>query len=219
MLPKRISRPPNLLGVALALGILHLGACGPRQDTDASEGAESTGAAAPADALSCIILDGTLEEAAERLSPLGQTEISLGDHKGKLCYGRPSARERVVMGELVPFGAPWRLGADEATALHLGFAANVGGIQLEPGSYSLYAIPGEAEWEIVVNGKAARWGIPIDEEVTGSDLGSFSVPVGSTRSMVEQLTVGWHSHGNVEGHLVVDWERTRIEIPVAVSGG
>jgi len=40
------------------------------------------------------------------------------------------------MGELVPFGQPWRMGANEAAAIHLPFAAEVGVVDLEPGSYS-----------------------------------------------------------------------------------
>lgn len=202
--------------LTVLLGLTLLGACGPAPDADA-EG-EAQAVASQAEPIACVLMGATAEEAAQRPSPPGETEVVLGDNLGKLCYGRPSANGRVIMGELVPFGEPWRLGANEATVLHLAFSANVGGVELEPGSYSLYAIPGETDWEFVVNRTAERWGIPIDEEVQAADMGRFTVPTGSTRSMVEQLTVGWHSHGNVEGHLVVDWERTRVEIPVSVGG-
>lgn len=213
----RSSSPTQKLSVIL--GLLILGALGPAADSEAEAAEDSRVAAAEAEPLDCILIGATAEEAAERPSPPGETEFSLGDNIGKLCYGRPSARDRVVMGELVPFGEPWRMGANEATALHLSFRANIGGIELEPGSYSLYAIPGETEWEFVVNGNAERWGTPIDDEVRSADIDTFTIPVGSTRSMVEQLTVGWHAHGAVEGHLVMDWERTRVEIPVSLAGG
>jgi hypothetical protein len=211
-------KPGRALWLASLIGVALLGACGPTADADAEPADASETAVAQAEPLACFLRGATPEEAAARPSPLGETEVTLGENRGKLCYGRPSANDRVVMGELVPFGEPWRVGANEATVLHLAFTADVGGIELEPGSYSLYAVPGETEWEFFINSNAERWGRPIDDEVRGADIGSFTVPSGSTRSMVEQLTVGWHSHGNVEGHLVVDWERTRVEIPVSLGG-
>jgi len=49
------------------------------------------------------------------------------------------------MGDLVPYGEPWRAGANEATAIHLTAPARVGGVALEAGSYSLYTVPNESE--------------------------------------------------------------------------
>src|SRR5207249_7129364 len=58
---------------------------------------------------------GPADKLAERPSPLDSSAVQLGGGTIKLCYGRPSARGRKVMGELVPFDQPWRLGANEAT--------------------------------------------------------------------------------------------------------
>ena len=79
--------------------------------------------------LTCWLNDATLAEAMERVSPLGETTIDLGGHIGKVCYGRPSAKGRQVEGGLIPFGEPWRLGANEATAIHIPFPVAVGGIE------------------------------------------------------------------------------------------
>jgi hypothetical protein len=174
----------------------------------------------PADAqdMSCYLARGSMEEAAQRPSPLGQTVISMNDESALLCYGRPSAKGRTVMGELVPFGQPWRIGANEATALHLPFAAEVGGVELEAGSYSLYAVPGAEEWTFTINSNHERWGVPINDEVKAADVGSFTRSVKATDDSVEQLTVSWHSHGEGTGHLVIQWENTSVEIPVHGSG-
>jgi hypothetical protein len=166
----------------------------------------------------CYLARGTMEDAAQRTSPLTETLVRLGGQTGKLCYGSPSARGRTVMGELVPFGQPWRMGADEATALHLPFPASVGDVRLEPGSYSLYAIPGPEEWEIVVNRRAERWGVPINEGVREADMGSFKVPARSVDAMVERLTFRWEASDEGSGKLVMEWESTRIEIPVSRHG-
>ena len=174
--------------------------------------------ALPARAQECYLARGDMAAAAQRPSPLGETVITLGGQEAKVCYGRPSANDRTVMGELVPFGQPWRLGANEATAIHLPFAAEVGGVRLEPGSYSIYAVPGEKEWEIFLNRNFERWGIPINDEITAENVGSFTRPAEATEGMVEQLTFGWMAHGADMGHLVMEWERTRVDIPIQKAG-
>ena len=166
----------------------------------------------------CFLARGDMAAAAQRPSPLGEAVINLGGQEAKICYGRPSAKGRTVMGELVPFGQPWRLGANEATAIHLPFAAEVGGVALDPGSYALYAIPGETEWEFFLNRSYERWGIPIDEGIMEENVGSFKRPVEATEEAVEQLTFRFDPHGEGMGHLVMEWERTRVEIPVHSSG-
>lgn len=176
------------------------------------------GAASPAHAQECYLARGDMAAAAERPSPLGETVITLGGQEAKVCYGRPSANDRTVMGELVPYGQPWRLGANEATAIHLPFAAEVGGVRLEPGSYSIYAVPGEQEWEIFLNRNFQRWGIPINEEITAENVGSFTRPAEATEGMVEQLTFQWMTHDPAMGHLVLEWERTRVDIPIQKAG-
>lgn len=217
------SRSVVTLGAALAVAL----ACAP---ADESQAAPAEGAAAPAasadapsaDAsaqeLACWLRRGTMEEAAARPSPLGETAFSVGGHEAKLCYGRPSARGRAIFGELEAYGAPWRSGANEATALHLTFTADVGGVALDPGSYSLYTIPGEEEWEVVLNSNAQRWGIPITPEVRADDVGSFTVPAEATEGLVETLTYRWEPAGDSAGHLILEWENTRIRIPVAQAG-
>lgn len=175
-------------------------------------------AALPASAQDCYLARGDKAAAAQRPSPLGETAITLNGQEGKICYGRPFAKGRAIMGGLVPFGEPWRLGANEATALHLPFAAQVGGVDLEPGSYSLYAVPGPDEWEIFVNRNYERWGIPIDGGVMEANIASFTRPAESLDQPVEQLTFQWESHGDDMGHLVMEWENTRVDIPIRAGG-
>jgi len=209
--------PLALLGAA----VLALSACssGEAGDTQAEEAASEAAASETASAqeLSCFVRGG-MGEAQERPSPLQTTEISLGGGEALLCYGSPSARGREIMGGLVPFGASWRMGANEATAIHTPVAASIGGIEVEPGSYSLWAVPGAEEWEIHVNGSVERWGIPINDQVTAADVGSFTVTPGSTDEMVESLTLSWEAQGEDGGHIVLEWENTRVEIPVQAAG-
>ncbi|HET7585007.1 MAG TPA: DUF2911 domain-containing protein [Gemmatimonadaceae bacterium] len=149
-----------------------------------------------------------------RASPLDSASVSLSGGVVKLCYGRPQARGRQVMGELVPFGQPWRLGANEATTIYVPAPARIAGVAVQPGWYSIYTVPGQTEWRIVVNRSAQRWGIPIDSTVQRADVGSGTARVQQTQSPVEQLTARLDKTGANTANLVFEWERTRVQIPV-----
>jgi len=202
---------------AAVLGVGALGACAPAADSEADATAGAEIAAAETQEITCTRMESP-EDVAQRPSPAGETVIEFESQTGKFCYSRPFMNERVVMGELVPFGEPWRLGENEAAAIHLPFAATVGGIDLEPGTYSIYAIPGELEWEFVLNGNSERWGIPIDDAVMSANIGSFTSMARQMAEPVEQFSVHWHTHGGSEGHLVLEWETTKVEIGVALPG-
>ena len=157
---------------------------------------------------------GTREELSERVSPPDSVEASFDGGRVKVCYSRPSARERQIMGGLVPFGAPWRTGANEPTLIHLGFPARIAGVRVEPGSYSLYTLPGEEEWEIVLNRSIYRNGMDLSETVQARDVGRGSVPVERLDGHVETLTFELIPTGSGSGELVLKWETTRVRIPI-----
>ncbi len=148
---------------------------------------------------------GAPEALADRPSPLDSVSIRLGDGEAKLCYGRPSARGRTMIGGVDPLGQPWRMGANEPTTLHVPFPARLGSVDLEPGAYSLYAIPGATEWTIVVNANVNRWGIPISPDVRSSDVGSFVVQPTESPEHEEMLTFSFVG-ADAAGILTFRWE-------------
>ncbi|CAN5716617.1 hypothetical protein BH23GEM11_BH23GEM11_08850 [soil metagenome] len=212
------------LRILPAVLLLTLPACGSSEQAETAEAptgdttTQVTPGAAVTSDMECFVRGATMAEAANRASPVGQVTFAVAGEEGLFCYGRPSANDRVVMGELVPYGAPWRLGANEATAIHLPVDASVGGVEVEAGSYSLYVVPTESEWTFHLNEQVERWGIPINADVMAGDIGTFSRPVTATASMVETFTVSWEAHGAGMGHLVLEWENTRVEIPVEAHG-
>jgi hypothetical protein len=107
------------------------------------------------------------------------------------------------------------MGANEPTTLHLPFPARVGSVVLAPGSYSLYAIPGESEWTIVVNGNPDRWGVPLNAEVRAADVGSFTVTPSPRDGYLDRLTFSFRPAGDQDGALVYEWEGVTLSIPVA----
>lgn len=153
-----------------------------------------------------------------RASPYDSTVVALQEGRVKVCYSRPRKLGRPIMGRLVPWGEPWRFGANEATAIHVPTRARIGGVAVEPGWYSLMAIPGEREWRIVVNGQARRWGIPISDEVRSADVGIGRVPTTEVVGTVELFTLELVRSGPSAADLVMAWERTRLRIPIVLEG-
>ncbi len=194
----------------LFFGGLFLAACGGGEQESADMGDTGETAAAPTSELSCYATV-TMAEAQERPSPLQSIEFSVGGHDALLCYGAPSARGRDIMGGLVPYGEPWRMGANEPTTLHLSGPAIIQGVNLEPGSYSIYAVPGESEWTIVLNSTHERWGIPIDESVRSADVGSFTVEPETTEDGVEMLQFSFEPTAEAMGDVIMEWENARVK--------
>jgi hypothetical protein len=157
------------------------------------------------------------DELAERASPPDSLRFRVGDAEGLLCYSRPSARGRVMIGgESVPYGEVWRTGANEPTTLHLGFAASVAGVAVEPGTYALYTVPGPSEWEILVNRSTEQWGAEryYTEEVEAQEAGRGSVAPAATDAHVETLTFDVVPATEDAVELVLSWEASRVSIPI-----
>lgn len=150
-----------------------------------------------------------------RASPYDSVAVQLPEAAVKICYGRPSARGRTMIGgEAVPFGELWRTGANEPTTLHTTGPLEVGGIRIEAGSYSLYTRPGEESWELFLNSSTDRWGIPINDEVRASEVGSATLPRERPPEHVETLTLRFVDASDAGADLVLEWEEFRVTIPV-----
>lgn len=208
------------------LGLVFLGAavmvgCAPQNDADSGDGAVAEGSGETVSVVSAPACQYTVSgaELAERPSVPDSAEAQLGDGMVKVCYSGPAARGRQVMGELVPYGQPWRLGANEPTTVHVTVPAEIGTVRVEPGSYSLYAIPGETEWTIVVNRATDRWGIPINAEVRVEDIGTFTAPSTATDQQVERFSIELESADAGAAQMVIEWEGTRVSFPIRPAAG
>ena len=156
-----------------------------------------------------------------RQSPYDSTTISVGSQQLRICYGRPSAQGREIFGGLVPFGTIWRTGANEPTIMHLPFEAEIAGLRVPPGSYSIYTVPQEnGEWELIINRATAQWGHPSSytEEVRAEELGRAPITTERMDQAVELFTIrGQPVQGGAD--ILLEWERTRARIPVRAVAG
>jgi hypothetical protein len=150
-----------------------------------------------------------------RKSPLDSLTFKVGGQPVKVCYGRPSARGRTMLGGSdIPFGKLWRTGANEPTIFFASTPLTVAGISVSPGVYSLYTVPGASEWEIIVNRSTSQWGIEREytDEVKAQEVGRAKVKRESTASPVETFTIRAEPAGN-DAQLVLEWEKTRVKVP------
>lgn len=170
--------------------------------------------------LACVTMNTANLPLATRQSPLDSISFTVGTAKVKVCYGRPSAKGRTMIGGTpVPFGKLWRTGANEPTMIHTTGPITVAGIAVPAGSYSLYTIPGEKEWHVIVNRSISQWGHEgrYTPEVKAQEL----TPHGTAQARamaqpVEMFTIRSESHGNM-AHLILEWEKTRVEIPIGAG--
>src|ERR1700685_1064488 len=94
-------------------------------------------------------------------NPPAKAECKMPDGKTiHVDYSSPRMRGRVVYGSLVPFGEPWRAGANEATTFATDAALVVGGKDVPAGSYTLFAVPNKDAWTLVISKQTGEWGIP-----------------------------------------------------------
>ncbi len=96
---------------------------------------------------------------ASRPSPPTTASGTVNGANITISYGSPSVKGRKVFGELVPYGKAWRAGANEATVFETDKAITVEGKALPAGKYSLFAVPGEKEWQFIFNSQTGQWGI------------------------------------------------------------
>lgn len=159
---------------------------------------------------------GSRDGLAGRPSALDSTSVALGGQTVKVCYSAPKKNGRQIAGGLIPFGQPWRLGANEATTIHMPSRGTIAGVTVPPGSYSLYTVAGPTEWKIVVNSAVERWGVPI-EPVAAEDVGSGTVRVETATTAEEALRLRLTSTGASSADLVVHWDTTRVRIPIVLT--
>ena len=152
---------------------------------------------------------------AKRASPLDSVSFEVAGTRLKVCYGRPSARGRTMIGGMnVPFGKLWRTGANEPTMIHTSGSITLAGVKLEAGTYSLYTIPEKEQWTIILNRSTAQWGDEGSYDgVKKEEVGRGTAAVKPMETHVEQFTIRPESKGTW-GALVLEWEKTRVVIPV-----
>jgi hypothetical protein len=144
-----------------------------------------------------------------KASPNAAVSQTIGTTQVSLTYGRPSVNDRTIFGGLVPYDEVWRTGANESTAITFSDDVLIEGEEVSAGTYSLYTMPSEDSWNIIINDKLS-WGTQYD---MSEDV--LRVEVDSEESFfVEQMLIYFEDISAESGNLVIHWADTRVEVQI-----
>ena len=157
-----------------------------------------------------------LEAAAggfKQLSPRDTVRASIGSASITIDYSRPLARGRELLGNVIPYDRVWRTGANAATQFTTSAAVRLAGIQLAPGTYTLWTAPHQDGVELIVNGQSGQWGTQYDRS---RDVGKAPMRSTTVTSPVDQFTISVSATDARHGMLTMEWGTFRWSAPIEV---
>lgn len=184
--------------------------------------------------LTCLLLCFALSTHAQKLRGLDKSPMDMAyypddfahDRKfapakagdrvfARVTYSRPAKNGRDVFGTLIPYGKVWRVGANEATEVKFFTDATIQGKKLKAGVYSLYIIPTETEWTLILNTDLDQWGAYSYNQTL--DVARVTAAVKKSDEAVENLTIQFKKTGEntKEATMMVAWDKALVEIPVS----
>lgn len=161
----------------------------------------------------------TTETMAQKFSGLDKSPADIAsfptsyresDKAVRVIYSRPQLKGR-DMGTLAPAGKVWRTGANECAEITFYKDATFGGTAVKAGTYSLFTIPGESEWTVILNSNLNQWGAYSYD--SAADVARVTASVSQGDDALEAFSMTFKE---VDGgsHLVMGWGTTRVATPV-----
>jgi Protein of unknown function (DUF2911) len=147
---------------------------------------------------------------SNRPSPPEQAQCKFSDGKTiTVDYSSPRMKGRKIFGDLVPYGQVWRTGANEATTFVTTGAVSASGRDIPAGSYTIFTLPEDSKWTLIVNKKTGEWGIPYKYE--SDELARVPMSVSKTSGPVENFTISFDQGGDT-CTMKISWEQTEASV-------
>lgn len=137
----------------------------------------------------------------------------------KVTYSSPFKKGRVIFGELVPYNAVWRTGANEPTTFTTGSGITIMDNRLPAGTYSLWTEPKPESWTVMFNKEVPDWGVTLSSKGQETsrdptrDALQVEVPVSTTSTVEESFTIRFEKEGE-QLYLSLSWDTTRVRVPI-----
>lgn len=128
----------------------------------------------------------------------------------RIIYSRPQMKGREIFGGLVPYDKVWRTGANEATEITLYQDMIINGKPIDDGTYTLYTIPGEEKWTVIINEAVNVWGAYDYDKAR--DVLRVEVPVQQTAAPVEVFSMTFQPKEN-GANLLMGWDDVYVSVP------
>ena len=147
-------------------------------------------------------------------SPLASVATTIAAKRIRIEYYAPSMHGRKIMGGLVPFGDVWCTGANWATKITTEGNLEMGGLKLPAGSYSIWTLPDEKQWTLIINRETGQFHLNYD---ASQDFGRMPMKLKTLPSPVETFKIDVRSGGGNKGALALLWETTEASVPFTVT--
>lgn len=148
-------------------------------------------------------------------SPTQTLKQDFGLGSIEINYSRPAVKGRKVFGDLVPYGAIWRTGANNATTLQFSDEVSIGGVTLAPGKYGLLSIPDKEKWTLIISKQT---------DVTSPsaykpemDLVRVTASVEKLKYDVENFTIAINDIKPNSCQLSLSWDKTQVNLPITTD--
>jgi len=131
----------------------------------------------------------------------------------KIAYSRPQLKDR-PLSKLTPEGKVWRTGANEAAEITLYQPMKIGDKVVKAGTYSLFTIPGEASWTVILSSDVNVWGAYSYNEA--NDVARTTGKVTKGDDALEAFSIAFEeADGGV--HMHMGWGTTRVAVPFMLA--
>jgi Protein of unknown function (DUF2911) len=132
----------------------------------------------------------------------------------RVIYSRPQKNNRSVFGELVEYNKVWRLGANEATEIEFFRDVKIDGKRVPKGKYTLYAIPTQSDWTLILNKETDIWGaFHYDEK---KDVMRVKVPVKKSSEPLEPFSIAFEK-SNGGATMNIGWDTDLVSLPISTK--
>ncbi|MES2515973.1 MAG: DUF2911 domain-containing protein [Bacteroidota bacterium] len=146
-------------------------------------------------------------------SPSGTVKQAVGLSDITIEYSRPSAKGRVIYGDVVPFGKLWRTGANGATKITFGEDVKIEGNAVTAGTYAIYTTPGKDSWEVMLY-KDLTLGGNVADYKKENEVVHFVVKPKALNDKVETFTIDIADITPNSANVELNWEKTRLSFNV-----
>ena len=144
--------------------------------------------------------------------PANVAAVIAGDHI-TIDYYAPSAHGRKIMGGLVPYGEVWCTGANWATKITTESGLDINGLKVPKGSYSIWTLPDEKQWMLIVNKQTGQFHLNYDQS---QDFARVKMNLKTLTAPVETFKIEVAPTTGNSGTLSLLWENTDAWVPITV---
>ncbi len=178
--------------------------------------------------LSCLVVCTMLVQAQTKFPPIDKSPMDMSYYPvsypvlkiqdkatepltARVIFSRPQKNGRTIFGDLLTYGQVWRLGANEATEIEFFRPVRMGNTKIKKGRYTLYCIPNQDKWTLILNKENDTWGSFKYDET--KDIVRIDAPVQKQTDVLESFVMVFEKAAS-GASLIIGWDDVRVSFPI-----